>query len=468
MLLKNVNPQNRNIIILSGIVVVLLVLVVGMMIVNGDIVFFKILKDLFTNLWWIVLPIPMWKLFYMVWDEYIDLMWALGTPRITLEIVPPADTEKSPKIMEQVFHGLHTYSGLNKFEIHCGWRHNQDKFSFEIASHEGSVHFYINCPRMARNNVEAQIYAQYPDTEIFEVEDYVWANTPKNLPNAEWDVWGTTLELVKEDQLPIRTHTHFKEEITGTMIDPLSSLTEVMSALGKNQHVWFQVVVTPIAEKEWHPQSMEYIYEMIGKGDTEKKAKKSFFGYLGELLVLPGNIMRGMFVEEAELLAPEMGSTVEEEIKNDFNINRLSPDEQEKVKAVYENIAKIAFGTTMRFVYTGRRENFDKGLGVAGVMGAMKQFGDTNLNALKPDNRSKTFALYHFVESRLAFRQRRVVQNFRDRSFNQGKWVFNIEELATVYHFPDISVKSPNVSKVDAKKGSAPANLPIEFESSLQ
>ncbi|MBT3355785.1 hypothetical protein HN784_04590 [bacterium] len=466
MLLKNTDPRHKTTIILGGITVLLLILVITMMFINGDIVFFSVLQDTFKNLWWVILPIPVWKIFYLVWEEYIDLMWAVATPRITLEIIPPADTEKGPKIMEQIFHGLHTQSSLNKFEIYCGWRTNQDKFSFEIASHEGSVHFYINCPATTRNNVEAQIYAQYPDTEIFQVEDYVWSHTPKNLPNVEWDVWGTTLKLVSEDQLPIRTHKHFKEEITGVMIDPLSSLTEVMSAIGKDQHVWFQIVFTPLHERDWHPQSMDYINKLIGKGESEK-TKKSFFGYLGEFFVLPGNILRGMLVEEAELIAPEMGST-EEIVKNDFNINKLSPDEQERVKAVYENISKIAFGTTMRFVYTGKRDGFNKALGVAGVMGAIKQFGDTNLNALYPDPRSKTFALYGFTDSRLAFRQRRVVQNFRDRSFSQGKFVFNIEELATVYHFPDMSVKSPNVSRVDAKKGSAPANLPIEFESSLQ
>ncbi len=465
-MLNNINPKHKTTVILSAIVVLLLVIVIIMMFANGDIVFLKVIKDLFVNIWWLILPIPIWKIFMLVWDEYIDLMWVLGTSRIVLEIVPPADTEKSPKIMEQVFHGLHTYSGINKFERYCGWRTNQDKFSFEIASHEGSVHFYISCPAGARNNVEAQIYAQYPDTEIFEIEDYVWTHTPRNLPNSEWDLWGSTLKLAREDQLPIRTHTHFKEEITGTMIDPLSSLTEVMSAIGKDQHIWFQIVFSPVSESKWHPESMEYINNLIGKGESSK-TKKSFFGYLGELLVLPGNIFRGMFVDGVELAAPEMGS-VEEITKEDFNVNRLSPDEQEKVKAVYENISKIAFNTTARFVYTGKKESFNKALGVAGVMGAIKQFGDTNLNAFMPDPNSKTFALYHFTDTRLAFRQRKVVQNFRDRSFNQGTFVFNIEELATVYHFPDMSVKSPNVSRIDAKKGNAPSNLPVDFETSLQ
>lgn len=462
---KNVNQKNKSIVILGSTALLLLLLVIITMVINGDIVFFRILKDLFKNLWWVVLPIPIWKIFYLVWEEYIDLMWAASTKNVVLEIVPPADTEKSPKIMEQIFHGLHTYSGINMFEKYLGWRTNQDKFSFEIASHSGSVHFYIRCPAAARNNVEAQIYAQYPDTEIFEVEDYVWTHTPKNLPNSEWDVWGTTLQLVKEDQVPIRTHQTFKEDITGAMIDPLSSLTEVMSALGKNQNVWLQMVFTPISEGEWYPQSVEYLNKLIGK-EPKAKSSKSFFEYLGELAVLPGNVLRGMFVAEAELTAPSAGA--EDAAKEDFNINKLSPDEQEKVKAIYANIAKIAFKTTLRFVYVGKRDGFNKALGVAGVMGAIKQFGDTNLNGFMPDPRSKTFALYHFTQSRLAFRQRRVIQNYRDRSFAHGGFVFNIEELATVYHFPDISVKSPNVSRIDAKKGSAPANLPIDFEPSLQ
>lgn len=464
MLLGNIDPKNKNVFMMGGAVIILLVLTLVMMSINGDIKFLRIAKDLFVNLWWIFLPIPMWKLFHLTWQEYNSVLWAVGTPSIVLEIVPPADTEKSPKIMEQIFHGLHTYSGQNKFEIHCGWRAAQDKFSFEIASVEGIVRFFIRCPKHTRNNVEAQIYAQYPDTEIFEVDDYTQVTVPKSLPNKDWDVWGSTLKLVKEDQLPIRTHTHFKEDITGTMIDPLSSLTEVMSAIGPGQHVWLQMVFTPIPETEWHPQSMEYINEMIGKGKKDTPGR-SPLGIIGEFAVLPGNISKGMLVPEAELTAPEFGD-IEESTSNDFNVNKLSPDEQEKVKAVYENISKIGFRTTIRMVYTGKRDNFNKALGVAGVMGAIKQFGDTNLNALYPDPNSKTFANYYFTDSRLAFRQRKVIQNYRDRSFNQGGFVFNLEELATVYHFPDISVKSPNVSRIEAKKGDAPANLPVEFEAS--
>ena len=40
-------------------------------------------------------------------------------------------------------------------------------------------------------------------------------------------------------------------------------------------------------------------------------------------------------------------------------------------------------------------------------------------------------------------------------------FVLNIEELATIYHIPDIGVKSPLLPRVEAKKGEPPVGLPI-------
>lgn len=431
-----------------------------LMVQNGDIIFLQIVGHLLVATWWIILPIPMWKIFRDVWEEYLDLMYLRKIGTVLLELIPPADIEKSPKIMEQVFNGFHTWSTPNKLEVYCGWRPRQDKYSFEVASSEGRVHFYLRCPKHARNNVESQIYAQYPDAEIFEVDDYT-RKTPKNLPNSEWDVWGTTLKLVNRDELPIRTYKHFVEDVTGKMIDPLASLTEVMGAAGVGQHIWLQIIFTPLVEREWYPSSQEYLEELIGRKKVKKKGSL-FSEFFGEIGVIPGNIFRGLFAQE--LMAPVESTT--EEVDQEFNVNRLSPDEKEKVEAVYENISKPGFLTTMRFVYTGKRENFNKALGVAGVMGAFKQFADVNLNTLIPDPVSKTFANYYFAKTRMTWRQRKIIQDYRDRSFNVKQFVFNTEELATIFHFPDMSVKAPNMTRIEAKKGEAPLNLPIEFEPS--
>ena len=444
--------------ILIGLIAGLMAAVVFLMWRNGDIVFLKIVGRLIAETWWIILPIPMWKIFMMTWEEYTETKYLLGIKKVLLEVIPPSDVEKSPKIMEQVFSGLHTWSGPNLFEQYCGWRPKQDKFSFEIVSTEGRVHFYIRCPLASRDNVESQIYAQYPDAEIYEVEDYT-NKIPMNIPNPEWDLWGSVLHLVNRNELPIRTHRDFLEDVTGKMIDPLASMTEVMSTVGMGQHIWFQVVFSPIKESMWHPKCVDYIEEIIGRKKPEKKGNK-FFNYLGELAVIPGNIFRGLFAQE--LNAPEDSST--EEIEEDFNMNRLSPADQERVKAIYHNISKVGFATVLRLVYVGKREYFNKALGVAGMMGAMKQFSDPNLNAIRPDPQSKTFANYHFTDARLAWRQRRVLYDYRDRNFNMNTFVFNTEELATIFHFPDMSAKAPSLTRIEAKKGEAPPDLPIEFE----
>jgi hypothetical protein len=41
------------------------------------------------------------------------------------------------------------------------------------------------------------------------------------------------------------------------------------------------------------------------------------------------------------------------------------------------------------------------------------------------------------------------------------KVIFSNKEMATLYHFPDKSVRSPAVTRVDAKRGTPPPNLPI-------
>jgi hypothetical protein len=41
--------------------------------------------------------------------------------------------------------------------------------------------------------------------------------------------------------------------------------------------------------------------------------------------------------------------------------------------------------------------------------------------------------------------------------------MFSTEEMATIFHMPDMSVIAPTLQRVTAKRGSAPMNLPIEL-----
>ncbi|MFC1756496.1 hypothetical protein ACFLY1_00920, partial [Patescibacteria group bacterium] len=175
----------------------------------------------FSNVWFLVLPVPFYYLFKLLWMDHIQRKYAKSIKWDLLEIIPPKDIEKSPKPMEFIFNGMagvmKTPSAVEQF-IEGMF---PVSFTLELVSIQGAVHFFVRTQKIFRNLIEANIYAQYPTAEIIEVADYV-DEIPKIIPNKDWDLWGVDFELTKPDPYPIRTYTSFEEDITGTMIDPLS------------------------------------------------------------------------------------------------------------------------------------------------------------------------------------------------------------------------------------------------------
>jgi hypothetical protein len=112
----------------------------------------------------------------------------------------------------------------------------------------------------------------------------------------------------------------------------------------------------------------------------------------------------------------------------------------------------------------GRKEGFDKSF-VSSFVGGIKQFNDANLNGFKPEETTKTYANYIFIQPRLRYRQRRIFRRYKERSRDPDNvtFILSTAELASVYHIPDRSVMAPSLSRVTAKRGGAPGNLPIEF-----
>jgi len=68
------------------------------------------------NGWWIILPIPIWILFTRAWSEYGVVSWYRKQEYVYLEVIPPAEVERGPQIMESVFAGAFSHSSVNKFE----------------------------------------------------------------------------------------------------------------------------------------------------------------------------------------------------------------------------------------------------------------------------------------------------------------------------------------------------------------
>lgn len=411
---------------------------------------FKGAWQVFTQIWFLILPAPFYYLFKYAWMKHIRKRYAMSIEWVLLEIVPPRDIEKSPKPMESIFEGM---AGVMK-----GFTPVEEfidgmlpvSFSLEIVSIGGSVHFFIRTPKSFRNLVEANVYAQYPNAEIIETPDYI-NNVPKLLPNKEWDLWGVDFEFSRPDPYPIKTYKKFEEDITGTMDDPLSSVVENMGKIPPDQQIWFQYVIVPEPEK-YYEKGKEIIDELAGK---KKKEKKSFIGTVFKDLVdIIKNIIPAIY-------RPIEFESKAEEKKDEAPIEfRLSSGEKETLKAVEANVSRYFFKTKMRVVYLGKRENFSRSV-VSSFVGSLKQFSDFHLNSFVPNDASKTYANFVFIDSRLRWRQRKILKRYRDRDLDGVKIYLSTEELATVFHMPDMYVVAPSIRKTDFKRGGAPSNLPV-------
>jgi hypothetical protein len=415
---------------------------------------FRQMFEVVGNVWFIVFPPLLFFLFKILWMDYIIGKFIVSTPTVLLEIIPPRELEKSPRLMESVFDGLAgTEKGPTTFEQYVQGL-IPVTFSFEIANDDNGVHFYVRTPVMFRNLVEAHFYAQYPDVEIVEVSDYTEA-VPKSLPNKEWDLWGVDFELVNNDAYPIKTYHYFQEDVTGKMIDPLAGLIETMGKLPPGQHIWLQYIVSA-ESPSWYKTGRALVEELV-KGPKPKamSAGQALLFHVGDVFK---NIFKGMAGQ------PEFASPVEE--KKDLGPIefRLTPVQKKVLEALEMNIAKQIFRVKMRFVYVGRKEGFDKSF-VSSFVGGIKQFNDANLNGFKPEETTKTYANYIFIQPRLRYRQRRIFRRYKERSRDPDNvtFILSTAELASVYHIPDRSVMAPSLSRVTAKRGGAPGNLPIEF-----
>ncbi len=409
--------------------------------------YIEILKSLwqpFSQLWWIILPVAFYYLFKVAWADFIKDTWANSLEWTMLEVIPPNELERGPKPMEVIFMAL---SGVvvtfNCFEEWLQGKYT-DKFSFELVSLGGEIHYYIRVQKKLKTLVESQVYAQYPGAEVFEVDDYI-KKFPLVIPNKDWDAWGSDIILSQPDPFPIRTYDKFEEDITGTMVDPMAGFLELFASISPGQNLLWQMVVSPLPET-WRKEQMKQVQKLAGRDTGDKRT------ILDDFLDVLSNIFAGLWGPV------EFATTAK---KSDQPLAfRLTPMESETLKGLETNLSKNFYKVKMRFLSVGKRENFDGALPTI-FFGVLRQFNDLNSNNLRPDN-TKTTAHFIATDARAQTMKRRLFNRYRKRNTDGNTVALSTTEFATIYHFPDMGVITPAVPRVESKKGTPPFNLPIE------
>lgn len=394
-------------------------------------------------------------LFFLV--EYKEKVYTSKWKWVLLAVDVPLLNVQTPKAVEQLF--SHLAGALGHVNIAEKYHHGfkQRWFSFEIISMGGYIQFLIRTEVMFRDLVEAAVYAQYPEAEITEVEEYT-DDVPDHYPNDTHDMWAADFGLAEDDAYPIRTYREFEHSISKDTVlkDPMGTFLESFSRIGPGEQMWVQILVEPVGS-HWKEEAMETIKEVIGDESGHAHGGNIFIDTIADapmkLLEQVGDVI---FARE-----PSEHEEKEEKVTPNL-VQYLTPGQKTLVEAMEAKISKIVFKTKIRAVYVARKDVFHPERGVHALLGAISQFNVLNANSIVPT--VGVTAFYFLKQQRISYHKLLLMKAYKKRKMKAGgnPFYLNIEELATVWHFPMSHVKTPLVQKSEGKRAEPPSGLPVE------
>jgi hypothetical protein len=397
---------------------------------------------------WIMFVFLLLYFLWLFWYNWRRVNAAKDWTYNFLAVDIPKNNEQSPKAVEYIFSQLAAVYSKGSLIDRYWTVKGHETFGFEIVSDGGYLQFYIWTNSKFKDLVEAAVYAQYPDAIITEVEDYTKDFAKQRFPNEKYEMYGTEMQFTKTDAYPIRTYPMFEHALSQELKDPMAGLLEILSRAKLGEKVWIQLVLKPISDS-WTGIGKNLVNKITGKGSAEK----GIFDFIP-------NFFLKILVIIRDAISPSQ--EVDERKKEEFSVQKLTPGEVDILKAIQSKISKIAFKTVFRIVYLSPTELFDKERVVNGTIGALQQFSILDLNSLKPNKKQTTKIDYFLKRRREDLRKNRILSKYVKRSDEGSKIILNIEELATLYHFPMETVKVPLLSKTQSKRSEPPIGLPVD------
>jgi len=396
--------------------------------------FSLVLADFLIAYWSAWLPLLLGGVFVKVWLNYIRADFLSHQKKFLIEIKIPREIERTPLAMETFLYGLWQKPAAHYVEGY--WLGKvQPWFSLEMVSIGGQVRFFIWGFEKYRNIVEAQLYAQYPDIEIYETEDY----TNKVVHDLEkFFMWGTYFKLTDKDVYPIKTYIDYgldKENTEEEMkVDPITAVLEYLGSMKPHEQVWIQILI------QGHVKRGLIQGHLIPKKDWKEEAKHEIAAIRKEA----GFGQPGVF-------------------------GMMTKGQTTKIEAIERSIDKFAFDTIIRAFYICPAGPPDPGA-IPGLIGTVRQYSSNDLNGFKLGWFTDfDYPWMDFNRIRRTAFEKEMLHAYKLRSgfqapfkhFHCKPFILTTEELATMYHFPGRVARTPTLGRIESRKWEAPPNLPV-------
>ncbi|MDO8513193.1 MAG: type IV secretion system DNA-binding domain-containing protein [bacterium] len=332
---------------------------------------------------------------------------------------PPKDFKELLSVAEQMFASLHSVfeNGLNP------WIYGQDSLIFEIISNVGQIVFYVSCPEGHQKLVERQIHSFYPDAQIDMIDG------PNIFNMEQGEVVGASLKLGKRFVYPIKTYKMLES-------DPLNAISNAFSKLGEGANAALQIVIQP-ANQRWQIHTATAA-QAVSEGKPMHAS-----------LTPAGRVMYGAFDAVGSALSSAGSAQNQAEQKQnerDNKIHRITPQQEELMKLFNEKGAKVGFRTIVRVISAAP---------------------DKNMAWQNCDNILAAFSQYNLPQGNffriIKPRQSVLLTDYVLKYFGHcPKMLLNTEELASMFHFPNRNLETPNILWSHSKLLPPPVTLPKE------
>jgi hypothetical protein len=329
------------------------------------------------------------------------------------------ESQKEEKLlisqMEQVFANFLYLKKPKAFQ-------GQPSVAFEIASQLGGsdISFFVAVPQYLESVFEKYIQGVYPNAMVEKIpQDYT-------IFEPQGAAAGAYLKLSENFLFPISTY-QFLEK------DPLSIITNDLSKIAPNEGAAVQVIIRPLSKTNLRKLG-ESAMKKIREGKSVREAVgQSSGGWASDILNEFSKVSKDQRrPEEQGIIKPK---------EQGFD--------QKGYDAIQSKIQKQPFEVNIRVLSSAQSQARAEEI-LQHLLSAFSQFSLAAINSLEPREVYKRDL-------------KKLVYDFSFRNFNEKQSnILNLEELASVYHFPTHFIETPYIKSVKSISAPPPADLPAD------
>lgn len=334
-----------------------------------------------------------------------------------------ADEQKEEKIMiAQMEQVLANFLYLKKPKIF----QQPPSVALEIASQIGGsdISFYVAVPKYLESVFEKYVQGVYPNAVVDKVpEDYT-------IFEPQGAAAGAYLKLSENFLFPISTYQTLEK-------DPLALLTNDLSKISASEGGAVQIIIRPLSKLNLRYKG-EKALKKIREGKQVRTAViQAFHGPLMEMF--------------EDLTNPPKPLDKNNPNLDQFGRPKEQGFDQKGYEAIQSKIQKQPFETNIRIISAAQSQGRAEEI-LHHLAGAFSQYALSAINGFE-------------VKQVYGRELKKMVYDYSFRNFDgRQSNILNLEELASIYHFPSHYIETPYIKAAKSVSAPPPSELPESGE----